>query len=219
MKFTPRTTRNFSRLLLGLLGTFVATMTVRSFQIAKEPSDFTLTYYRLHPRSGAPPNPIDPYDCFQKDADGQLIIEPSLTYECADHPNEHFNLFLLKTRKGNSIIVEELSPVRRPEYKSNCYGFVFLGGEYHVQAAEVEKILVDDDWIIISPEDVQPRDVGIYRDKSGTMIHTVVVEGRDRAGKILVNSKSGYAQVEKGLDAERAGVTREQLSKITVVNP
>jgi len=185
---------------------------------AESPDEYTLTYYRTQPRQGAPANPIDPYDCFQKNSDGQLSIESTGTYECAGLPNQYFHLFILKTRKGNPILVQELTPIRRLEYKCNCYGFVFLGGEYHLQATQVEKILLDDEWTIVPPQDVKPKDVGIFRDKSGTMIHAVMVEGRDPSGHIVVNSKSGYARPEKGMNPERAGATLERLAKIKVIS-
>jgi len=50
------------------------------------------------------------------------------------------------------------------------------------------------------------------------MIHAVIVEGRDPSGHIVVNSKSGYALPEKGMNPERAGTNQDHLAKIKVTS-
>jgi hypothetical protein len=71
---------------------------------------------------------------------------------------------------------------------SNCHGWVFASGRFHVRGFHVDPILSDNAYSEVPQP--QPGDVIVYRDSSGTPVHTGVVRfaGSDT---MLIESKWG----------------------------
>jgi len=168
-------------------------------KLSKRIRDFTLTYYRAPEHLVPPQNSLDPYDVFQKDAHGDLLITATEKKVSSPYAGAEFRGYVLKTKKGSSLLVYEGTPTRGVRFKSNCHGLTFLAGEYWLMPKPVETILKDGGWAMVRPVDVKRGDVAIYRDLRGQIVHSARVVGQDARGHVLVDSKDGY-------DAERSQV-------------
>ena len=105
------------------------------------------------------------------------------------------------SRKLKYIPRVQETPSRRQRHKSNCHGLTFLDGDYWLLGSQVDRILDDNDWVIIKEAKAKPGDVAVYRDWKGRIVHTAKVTGRDAANHILVNSKNGF---DKEIESVRA---------------
>jgi hypothetical protein len=85
-------------------------------------------------------------------------------------------------------LADELSRLAPPDWSSNCHGWVFTGGRYWVAPEDVEHILQDNGYGLVS----EPRtgDLVIYRDEEGVILHTGVVRDAGTA-PVRVESKWG----------------------------
>ena len=72
---------------------------------------------------------------------------------------------------------------------SNCHGWVFTGGKFAIRSAEVETILIDNDYEVVPT----PRsgDLCVYRTGGDTVSHTAVVRSVLDDGTVLVEGKWG----------------------------
>jgi hypothetical protein len=163
----------------------------------------TLLYYRAPEHASPPVNRLDPYDSFRKDEKDDLLITATGTNIFSNCTETEYHGYALQTKKGTPILVYQASPTRRWRYKANCHGYTFLGGDYWLRNAQVKQILEDNGWVIVSAEDAQPGDVAIYRDSTGTIVHSAIVVGKDLKGHVLVDSKSGYDLDRKAVWAAR----------------
>jgi hypothetical protein len=70
---------------------------------------------------------------------------------------------------------------------ANCHGWVFTGGRFWVGGTTVDLILKENGY----REVPEPRanDVAVWRDADGKVIHTGVVYGTGRDGRLLLESK------------------------------
>lgn len=76
-----------------------------------------------------------------------------------------------------------------PDRRSNCHGWVFTGGRYWVLGKDVDTILTDNGYHeVASP---QPHDVIVYRDSTGQVLHTGLVQAVLADGRVLIESKWG----------------------------
>jgi len=74
----------------------------------------------------------------------------------------------------------------------NCHGWVFTGGRYWVSQVDVEHILVDNGYQVVS--DPRPGDLAIYRD-THEISHTGVVRAIVEGMEPLVEGKWGWMGV------------------------
>jgi hypothetical protein len=74
----------------------------------------------------------------------------------------------------------------------NCHGWVFTGGRYWVSTGDVERILAENAYELVS--DPQPNDIVIYRNPSG-ILHTAIVRSATPGRPILVEGKWGWMGV------------------------
>ena len=162
---------------------------------------FSLTYYRAPEHVYPPHNLLDPYDSFQKNAHGELIIKPTGINKFSDSPESVYQGYFLKTRKGNPVTVYQQTPSRQSRQKSNCHGLTFLSGDYWMLGSQVERILDDNNWVVVSETQVQPGDVVVYREPNGRITHTARVIARDADGHVLVDSKNGFQEEIKSIRA------------------
>jgi hypothetical protein len=184
-------------LLVGLV--IVAHDNVPAFALEESSSlirirDHTLAFYRAPEHAHPPLNLLDPYDSFLKDADGNLIIESAGKSLFSNFTQSDYRGYVMKTRKGTPVLVYQDTPVRRQRHKSNCHGLTFLDGDYWMMGSQVDRILIDNDWVAVTEAKAQVGDVAIYQDLKGRITHTARVTGRDPSGHILVNSKNGFDQ-------------------------
>ncbi|MCG3148440.1 MAG: hypothetical protein PCFJNLEI_01883 [Verrucomicrobiae bacterium] len=161
-------------------------------RLSKRIRDYRLTYYRAPEHPMPPVNALDPYDMFQKDANGDLVIVASDKKITSPYAGAEFRGFWLKTKKGSPVLVYGGTPMRELRYKTNCHGLTFMGGEYWMMPKPVETILADAGWSMVAPEKAQSGDVAIYRDLRGEIVHSARVVGRDESGHVIVDSKNGY---------------------------
>jgi hypothetical protein len=165
---------------------------IRGEPVSKRIRDYTLSYYRAPEHAVPPLNTFDPYDCFLKDADGNLVMSLARTNLFSTYSGAEFRGFYLKTKTGNNTLVYQPTPARRQQVKTNCHGLTFLAGEYWMMDDQIEKVLRDDGWSKIDISEVKPGDVAIYRELQGKIVHSAKVVGQDARGRVLVNSKNGY---------------------------
>ncbi len=92
--------------------------------------------------------------------------------------------YLKKTKLERHVI--QTAP---PNASSNCHGWVFTGGRYHVKCEDVDQILRDNGYEVV----LEPRagDLIVYRGVAGDVIHTGVVRSVGENGIIFVESKWG----------------------------
>ena len=72
---------------------------------------------------------------------------------------------------------------------SNCHGWVFAGGKFAILGHEVETILADNDYELVS--EPYPGDLCVYRNGSNAVAHTALVRSVFDDGTILVEGKWG----------------------------
>jgi hypothetical protein len=161
-----------------------------------------LMYYRASSHSSQPVNFLDPYDSFQKDENGDLLITATGTNRFSAYTRTEFRGYALKTNRGTPVTVYQATPPRRWRHKANCYGYTFLDSDFWLVGADVEKILDDNGWAIVDGEDARAGDVAIYRDSDAIIVHSARVVGRDLNGHVLVDSKDGYDKDIKAVWAE-----------------
>ena len=72
---------------------------------------------------------------------------------------------------------------------ANCHGFVFTNGRFHVASDQVDRILGDNGYTVVTTP--APHDVIVYRDDTGVVLHTGIVKSVGDDGFVLVESKWG----------------------------
>lgn len=72
---------------------------------------------------------------------------------------------------------------------SNCHGWVFTGGRFQIAGGDVATILEDNGYTAVTAP--RPDDLIVYRNPSGTIIHTGLVKAVGTDGFVLVESKWG----------------------------
>lgn len=77
-----------------------------------------------------------------------------------------------------------------PDNRYGSHGWVFAGGQYHIESAIVERILDENGYQ--SVDDPRVGDVVVYRGPGGQPVHTGLVKAIGEAGFVLVESKWGY---------------------------
>ncbi|MFO0809934.1 MAG: hypothetical protein U0746_15035 [Gemmataceae bacterium] len=95
----------------------------------------------------------------------------------------------LANRFRNECLLRE----SQPDDASNCFGWVFTGGRYWVDASEVPHILADNGYRIVRTP--WPGDVTVYRNSDGEPLHIAVVRAASRNGPVLVAGKIGWMGV------------------------
>jgi hypothetical protein len=84
--------------------------------------------------------------------------------------------------------VIQVGPARNDH---NCHGWVFAGGRYSVPGTSIERILEDNDYQQVSVP--AAGDVAIFRDPTGQVTHSALVQTVAPDGLILLESKWGLA--------------------------
>lgn len=79
-----------------------------------------------------------------------------------------------------------------PDRMANCHGWVFTGGRFLLKGHDVENILSDNNYVLVSKP--KPDDIVIYRDITGQILHTALVQVVLRDGTIITESKWGIDQ-------------------------
>jgi hypothetical protein len=85
--------------------------------------------------------------------------------------------------------VERVIRVAPAAETSNCHGWVFTGGRYWLDPEDVERILADNGYQVVSQP--QNGDLAIYRD-NGRITHTAVVRSATPGGPVFVEGKWGW---------------------------
>ncbi|MBI1899822.1 MAG: hypothetical protein HYS13_01755 [Planctomycetia bacterium] len=96
--------------------------------------------------------------------------------------NERFD------ESGVNHYLERLIRVSRPDVRSNCFGWVFTGGEYLIRGRDVPAILSDNGYGKVA--DPQADDLAVYLDDEGQIVHVGVVKALGPEF-VLVESKFG----------------------------
>jgi hypothetical protein len=79
--------------------------------------------------------------------------------------------------------------IAEPSPRSNCHGWVYLGGQYAVRSRDVDTILSDNGYAVVK----QPAagDLAIYRNPTGDITHSAVVRMVREDGMAFCESKWG----------------------------
>jgi len=80
-----------------------------------------------------------------------------------------------------------LIQVAKPDRASNCHGWVYTGGEYSIDGADVATILQDNGYEAVSTPRV--GDLVIFRDGRGQINHSAVVRVVTEDGQVVLQSK------------------------------
>ncbi len=72
---------------------------------------------------------------------------------------------------------------------SNCHGWVFTGGKFAIRSAEVETILIDNEYEAVPAP--HPGDLCVYRTGGDAVSHTAIVRSVFEDGTVLVEGKWG----------------------------
>jgi hypothetical protein len=75
---------------------------------------------------------------------------------------------------------------------SNCHGWVFTGGRFLLRGVGVERILQGNGYSVVSTPSA--GDIVIYRNESGNILHTGLVQGVLNEGTVIIESKWGTDQ-------------------------
>ncbi len=102
------------------------------------------------------------------------MVPPSVSRELDHALVDRFHFRLIQTAPADT--------------RSDCHGWVFAGGRYHLVGGEVDKILEDNGYTEVSQP--QANDVIVYRGRSGEVRHSGVVRAVN-GDLILVESKWG----------------------------
>jgi hypothetical protein len=105
-------------------------------------------------------------------------------------PPEEYDAFARKSDKSfrERYTLTSTSP---PTAQSNCHGWVFLQGKFLIFAEQVERILRENGYRPVAEPKV--GDVIIYRDPSGTILHSGLVWWVGSEGQTLIHSKFGVS--------------------------
>jgi hypothetical protein len=78
----------------------------------------------------------------------------------------------------------------RAEPGHNCHGWIFTGGRYWLDGADVQRILNENGYQQVDRP--RPGDLSVYRqDTGGEIMHTAIVRAVTEEGLVLVESKWG----------------------------
>jgi hypothetical protein len=108
-------------------------------------------------------------------------------------PRARAELAALETRMldGNGAGTHVIR--RQPaDDRSNCHGWVFTGGRYWVNGADVESILADNGYRVVA--EPRPGDLIVYR-QNGAVAHSAVVRYVTPGLPVLVEGKWGVTGV------------------------
>lgn len=114
----------------------------------------------------------------------------------------------LVTRNGTWVEAwRNMSGDRRLDY--NCHGYTLAEGQFWIEEDSTEFILRDE-FSTISPEELRPGDIVVYRDRNGTAVHSAriasVKRGRDgHISSVRVIGKlgdDGFGPVETDIDTQ-----------------
>ncbi len=95
------------------------------------------------------------------------------------------------SRRTTSITQHAGQMIHRgtPSDQSNCHGWVFTGGRFHISGRQVDTILSDNGYARVA--DPAVGDVCVYRTPDGVVAHTAVVRASLPDGTVLVEGKWG----------------------------
>ncbi len=88
-------------------------------------------------------------------------------------------------RKTMSLQLIQIAPA---DAKCNCHGWVFTGGHFCILGRDVDTVLTDNGYTEVSQP--QAGDLIVYRDPSGSVLHTGVVRSAE-GNATLIESKWG----------------------------
>lgn len=98
------------------------------------------------------------------------------------------NLLAVENAKIHAHSLERKAIARsEPDPSHNCHGWVFAGGRFWIAGDEVDEILADNQYILVSTP--ESGDLAIYRGDRGEVVHSGIV--RSTAGCTLIESKWG----------------------------
>ena len=110
-----------------------------------------------------------------------LAVERSQFDIYASQSEEKFSNF------GNALIRR-----KEADMMANCHGWVFTAGRFLLKGNDVDRILCDNHYFVVSVP--KPRDIVIYRNEAGAILHTALVQGVLSDGTVITESKWGVDQ-------------------------
>ncbi len=130
-----------------------------------------------------------------KEAPGHAVTDggrPVKLYEFAAENAAPGELFAFEAGLiGDRGIREHVLRAAPADERYNCHGWVFAGGRYWIKGDDVEGIVRDNGYQLVS--EPHEDDLVIYRDDNGHIIHSGVVRAASHNGLLLIESKWGRA--------------------------
>jgi hypothetical protein len=109
-----------------------------------------------------------------------------------DLTEEMFNEFVVNS-ESNIRPFEHAGVLRAaPDESANCHGWVFTAGQFLLKGSDVERILQDHQYSVVT--DPRSQDLVIYRDVTGNILHTALVQAVLPDGTVIAESKWGTLQ-------------------------
>lgn len=106
-----------------------------------------------------------------------------------DVDDDSFEYFSALSNQRLEMLQNKIIQRAAPDYRYNCHGWVFTGGEYLLRGHQVEQILQDNGYTVTDKP--RPNDLVIYRSTDGTIVHTGLVRSVLEDGTVLEESKWG----------------------------
>lgn len=103
-----------------------------------------------------------------------------------------FKDYLAKCQQTHLPMSQKAMMRVQPFVQSNCHGWVFTQGQHILRGEDVQLILDDNNYTLVSKP--QSNDVAVYRSDDGVILHTGVVRG-SLEGATIVESKWGVGAV------------------------
>jgi hypothetical protein len=89
----------------------------------------------------------------------------------------------------NTQLMLNVIRISPPDEATNCHGWVFAGGRHWIGGKQVEPILADNGYQVVSKPAV--GDLVVYRDAEGNIAHSAVVKATPEGLPVLLESKWG----------------------------
>lgn len=111
-----------------------------------------------------------------------------------------FQEYIAVSQSSIAAMAEKAMLRAQPFVQSNCHGWVFSQGEHIVKGEDVQRILDENNYTLVS----QPasNDVAVYRSDEGVIMHTGLVRG-SLNGATMVESKWGAGALYMHLSDEQ----------------
>jgi hypothetical protein len=163
--------------------------------------------------TSCPPSTRKGSEAFKRDSNGDIIATKTGGPYGVQHggaPGETFVVeeYELELQDGSTVkatkSLGKLDPATGSLIPDNrmdtdCHGVTFADGEYWINNDQVDKVLSGSSYTQTSSP--KQGDVGVFRDSSGNVVHSVTVSGVDSNGNVTSVTGLGGLETTEHTDA------------------